>query len=136
MQSTTDFRYTLELEVRDYECDLQGIVNNAVYLHYLEHTRHTFLRSEGIDFAALAASGVNLVVLRLEIDYRRSLRSGDRFLVTVDLERVSPLRMAFVQHIYRLPDMEQIVRARTVGTGIDLRGRPAVPESIFMLLER
>ena len=124
----------MELEVRDYECDLQGIVNNAVYLHYLEHTRHSFLRSEGIDFAALAASGVNLVVLRVEVDYKRSLRSGDRFVVSVDLERVSPLRMAFVQHIYRLPNMEAIVHARTVGTGIDDRGRPAVPEAIHQLL--
>lgn len=40
--------YELTLKVRDYECDLQGIVNNANYQHYLEHTRHEFLSSVGV----------------------------------------------------------------------------------------
>lgn len=42
--------YELEMKVRDYECDLQGIVNNANYQHYLEHTRHEFLLSTGVSF--------------------------------------------------------------------------------------
>ena len=37
--------FETRMEVRDYECDIQGIVNNANYLHYTEHTRHRFLRS-------------------------------------------------------------------------------------------
>ena len=45
--------YELEMKVRDYECDLQGIVNNANYQHYLEHTRHEFLLSTGVSFAGL-----------------------------------------------------------------------------------
>ena len=45
--------YELKMKVRDYECDLQGIVNNANYQHYLEHTRHEFLTSVGISFARL-----------------------------------------------------------------------------------
>ena len=48
-----NYIYELEMKVRDYECDLQGIVNNANYQHYLEHTRHEFLTSVGISFAAL-----------------------------------------------------------------------------------
>lgn len=49
----SQYIYELEMKVRDYECDLQGIVNNANYQHYLEHTRHEFLISVGISFAAL-----------------------------------------------------------------------------------
>ena len=38
--------YNLRFIVRDYECDLQGVVNNANYQHYLEHARHEFLISK------------------------------------------------------------------------------------------
>ncbi len=42
--------HSLEFSVRDYECDVQGVVNNANYQHYLEHARHEFLLSKGISF--------------------------------------------------------------------------------------
>ena len=46
-------KYTYEtiMTVRDYECDIEGIVNNANYLHYTEHTRHLFLQHCGLSFA-------------------------------------------------------------------------------------
>ena len=31
--------FETRMAVRDYECDIEGIVNNANYLHYCEHTR-------------------------------------------------------------------------------------------------
>ena len=49
--------FEIELTVRDYECDLQGIVNNAVYQHYLEHARHTFLEEVGLNFHTLRRQG-------------------------------------------------------------------------------
>ena len=63
MQEEKDF-YKLKFSVRDYECDLQGIVNNAQYQHYLEHTRHQFLISRGISFAGLHKEGTDLIVTR------------------------------------------------------------------------
>jgi acyl-CoA thioester hydrolase len=39
--------FSLEMKVRDYECDMQGIVNNAVYQNYLEWARHEYLLSRG-----------------------------------------------------------------------------------------
>ena len=52
-QTITNSSFSLPLSVRDYECDFQGIFNNAVYLNYLEHTRHEYARSVGLDVVAL-----------------------------------------------------------------------------------
>lgn len=40
-----EYIFTTRMMVRDYECDIEGIVNNANYLHYAEHTRHLFLQN-------------------------------------------------------------------------------------------
>ncbi len=126
--------YTVDMAVRDYECDLQGVVNNAVYQNYTEHARHEFLKSRGLDFAALTASGLHVMVIRAELDYLRSLRSGDVFRVSVQTERVSRLRMAFVQQITLLPEGRSILNARFVVAAVNAQGRPCFPESLERLL--
>ncbi len=130
-----EYQFTLNFEVRDYECDLQGIVNNAVYQHYLEHTRHVFLKQNGVDFTSLAESGINLVVIRVEIDYLYPLRSGDHFFVGLNLERVSRLRFGFLQDIYRLPDNTPILKAKVIGTSLNENGRPCLPNELEELVE-
>ena len=116
--------FSLEMKVRDYECDLQQIVNNAVYQHYFEHTRHEFLLQLGIDFASLHQRGIDLVVVRAELDYHYPLRSGDRFVVTLDVERKGAIRFLFRQSIFLLSDRRRIVTG--VFHGASLRaGRPA-----------
>ena len=127
--------FTLEMAVRDYECDLQGVVNNAVYQNYLEHARHEYLKSINIDFAGLAAQGINLVVTRVEIDYKSPLTSGDRFEVTVRPTRLSPLRIGFQQEICRLPDLKPVVKALVTGTAVNAKGRPQLPEALKQALE-
>ena len=54
--------FETKMEVRDYECDIEGIVNNANYLHYMEHTRHLFLQKCGLSFAEMHRKGVDAVV--------------------------------------------------------------------------
>lgn len=128
--------FRLEMAVRDYECDLQGVVNNAVYQNYLEHARHEYLKTLGIDFAALAAQGINLVVTRVEIDYKTSLVSGDRFVVEVRPERISPVRIGFRQNIYRLADRKAVVTALVTGTALNAKGRPQLPTELKDILDR
>lgn len=125
--------YSVAFEVRDYECDLQGVVNNAIYQHYLEHARHVFLLSKGIDFVKLHEEGTDLIVTRVEIDYKFPLHSHDKFVVRINIARDGNLRLVFIQDIYRVPDEKLIVRARVTGIATK-EGKPARPGNIFDLL--
>lgn len=125
-----NYRYKLNFKVRDYECDLQGVVNNSVYQNYLEHTRHEFLLASGIDFAKLAREQINLVVVRAELDYKAPLTSGDEFWVGLNFEQSSKLRFDFLQDIYRSNDDKLVLKARITGTALNERGRPFVPPAL------
>lgn len=118
-----DYHYELRLKVRDYECDLQGIVNNANYQHYMEHTRHEFLRSQGVSFAKLHQQGIDAVVARLQMAFKSPLRSGDEFLSRLAL-RKEGIKYVFQQDIFRLPDLKPALKA-TVETVCLVNGRLA-----------
>ncbi len=125
--------FELPLEVRDYELDIQGIVNNANYFHYYEHARHAFIHSRGLDFAAMHARGLDSVVYHAEIDYRESLRSGDRFTVRVRACREGRLKLVFEEVIMKAGGREassaRFVVAMTRG------GRPVpVPSDVVAAL--
>lgn len=116
-----EYIFSLEFKVRDYECDLQGIVNNANYQHYTEHTRHEFLRSRGVSFADLHARGIDAVVAGMQLRFKQPLRSGDSFVSRLAL-RKEGLKYVFVQDIYRLPGFRPVFKS-TVDTVCLINGR-------------
>ena len=116
-----NYIYELRMKVRDYECDLQGIVNNANYQHYIEHTRHEFLLSTGISFAELHAQGVDPVVARLNMAFKTPLKSGDEFVSKLYLKKEG-IKYVFYQDIFRLPDMKVVIKS-TVEAVCVINGR-------------
>lgn len=105
------FIYTLPFKVRDYECDLQGVVNNSNYQHYMEHTRHEFLESLGENFGDMHDKGVDAFVARVDIQFKTSLRSGDHFLSCLNVGKEGP-KLVFEQYIYREPDKVLAAKGR------------------------
>ena len=116
-----NYIYELEMKVRDYECDLQGIVNNANYQHYLEHTRHEFLTSVGISFAALHEQGVDPVVARINMAFKTPLKSGDEFVSKLYMKKEG-IKYVFYQDIFRKSDNKVVVKS-TVETVCVVNGR-------------
>ncbi len=99
------YMFEMEMRVRDYEVDCQGIVNNAIYLHYMEHTRHEFCRHAGCSFPAMHAEGIDPVLRSVNIEYRQSLGLGQDFLSCINLRREGA-RFIFEQDIYALPGLQ------------------------------
>lgn len=94
-----NYIFELPMEVRDYECDLQGIVNNAVYQNYFEHTRHQFLLSKEISFSELHRRGIDAVVVKVEISFKRSLLPSDQFTSRLTLKKEGA-RYVFYQALF------------------------------------
>ena len=110
MNFSESYTFVLEMAVRDYELDYQGIVNNANYLHYMEHTRHEFCASAGLTFAQMHERGIDPVLRHVDIDYFHPLRSDDRFFSCLNMARRGP-RFIFIQDLF-LPDGTPVVKAR------------------------
>ncbi len=105
------YTYELKMKVRDYECDLQGIVNNANYQHYIEHTRHEFLLQAGISFADMHQRGIDAVVARLNMSFKVPLKSGDEFVSRLRVAKEG-IKYVFYQDIFRLPDEKMVIKSQ------------------------
>ena len=105
-----EYIFSTEIAVRDYELDCQGIVNNANYQHYFEHTRHLFCEWAGFSFKEMHESGIDPVVNRIEIDYKVPLRSGDVMISRLWVE-MKGARFIFHQEIINKATGVQAVQA-------------------------
>ena len=92
-----------KMKVRDYECDSQGVVNNAIYQHYFEATRHELMEKCGLRLRDLTEANIIPVVRNVNISYRSSLRGSEEFVCTAKIDREG-LRYLFTQEIIRIPD--------------------------------
>ena len=129
-----DYHFEIELQVRDYECDIQGIVNNAVYQNYLEHCRHKFLNYAGLDFAELHQQGIDAVVIKAELDYKFPLRPGDDFMIRLKMGKQGRLRVVFNQQIFRKSDEKLMVNAKITAV-LTKSGRPILPDILVEKFE-
>ncbi len=117
--------YRVTMQVRDYECDTQGVVNNAVYLNYLEHARNQLFWNKGLSLTDLHAIGEDPVVAKIEVQYMRSLHARSYFYVDTQVETKGNFKLLFHQTILKgssqqreqeANDIESIVHAKAIVT--------------------
>lgn len=129
-----EYIFETKMMVRDYECDIQGIVNNANYLHYCEHTRHLFLRDCGLSFAELHEKGTDAVVAHYDLRYKVPLRGQDEFFSRLNVCK-ERLKYVFYQDIYRASDNKLCFRA-VVDVVCLVNGRLAESDEIDRAFEK
>lgn len=124
--------FSVRVTVRGYETDVQGHLNQAVYLNYAEHARWTLLKEAGISQAELIGRGVGPVALETTLRYRRELLAGDEVDVTCEFEWGDGKTFRIRQEIRKT---DGTVAAEVVGVGgmLDLKARKLVadPREIF-----
>ena len=131
-----DNTFTWEGEVRDHEIDFQGRVHNTYYLVYMEHARYKHCKFLGVDIRDMYLYNFDLVLVRIEIDFKASLRGGDEFIVTSKLGMMGKIRFVSEQQIIRKSDRKIMAEAKNIITCVDRNsGRPVViPEKLKLIL--
>jgi acyl-CoA thioester hydrolase len=107
------------------DIDTAGIVNNAVYLAYLEDGDEQAAAACGWPPARLQAEGISLAPRRHQIEYRQPALLGDELELTTWLSRVAPAEVVRHYAITRSSDNSLLVRARAGWEAIEVEtGRP------------
>ncbi|GGQ04335.1 thioesterase [Streptomyces griseomycini] len=114
------------MTVRGYETDVQGHLNQAVYLNYAEHARWSLLQEAGITQSGLLARGVGPVALETTIRYRRELLAGDEVDVSCAFAWGGGKTFTIEQTITR-SDGTVAAEITAVGGVLDLKRRRLVP---------
>lgn len=124
------YEFKVNMKVRSYECDPQGIVNNAVYSQYLEHARCEWLKTLGLNYANMSKEEEFLVVARIEINFKYPLVYDDDFWVGGNVWRESNVRLKAQQDIYRHDD-KQILTAQVEVIGLQGHTNFRLPQVII-----
>ncbi|MEU5093564.1 acyl-CoA thioesterase [Streptomyces sp. NPDC020996] len=124
--------FAVPVTVRGYETDVQGHLNQAVYINYAEHARWSMLQSAGISQAGLISRGVGPVALETTIRYQRELLAGEEVEVTCAFDWGGGKTFRIEQTI-RKKDGTIAAEITAVGGLLDLRERRLVtePQKIF-----
>ncbi len=133
LQGIETLHFAHKMKVRDYELDRFGVINNAVYQNYLEHTRYLFLETNGVSMETLIKCGYSPIITKAEVEYRSSLKSGNDFVVNLELTSLSKIKFIFTQEIRSLPRNTLIISAKITGTILNSSKQPCFPDSFQKL---
>lgn len=89
--------------VRSTEIDVNGHVNNAKYVEYLEWGREDWYEQNSLAYDRLLALDAITVTVNLNINYRRECRQGDALTIVTSPDRLGRSSFVLRQHIERQP---------------------------------
>lgn len=125
--------YVARLRVRYYEMDALKHVNNAVYLHYLEHAAWEHSEHMGMTWERYAELGGIFVLRRMEIDYLRPAVAGDSVEIATWVQEMNGPRAMRRYQITHAESGRVLVRALGTWAWIDPdSGRPRlIPREVL-----
>lgn len=95
-----------------FDTDCGGVVHNIAYLRMIETCRTRLAAKMGMDLNHMASTQLFPVVVRTEIDYRRSAKLGDWLTIRGRLSEISKARFWCDFEMIREADGTTLVTAR------------------------
>ncbi|MCD4828762.1 MAG: acyl-CoA thioesterase [Candidatus Cloacimonetes bacterium] len=83
-----------------FECDIYGHLNNAQYLHLYEEARSEALREIGITIEDFRRMGVQIVITRVELEYKRTVPFDEVVEIRTRISFANRLRSTWEQRIF------------------------------------
>jgi acyl-CoA thioester hydrolase len=102
-------KYSFKTDVRGYELDSYGHVNNAVYINYIEQARWEILKKTDL-LDSFLEDDLLLVVTEANVKYMRELRLFDEIEVITEVKFEAPY-LVFYQYIVNLSKNEKSAKA-------------------------
>ena len=116
-------QHEIEIDVRYYETDGQGVVHHANYFQYFELARVKMLDALGYSYAQVERDGIFLVVHKIECRYLRPAQFGDRLRIVTSVTRATPARLEHLYQVYRCGDDQQIAEGKSTLACVDRNGQ-------------
>ncbi len=112
--------HDIEIRVRYQETDAMGVLHHANYLTYFEQGRVELLRACGFSYREMEATGMLMVVVKVECRYHRPARYDDLLRLRTKVTRVTAAK---VEHAYELMrDQELLAQGASVLACVDRQG--------------
>ena len=116
--------HVTRIKVRSYEIDVEGHVNNAVYVNYLEHSRTSAMEDFGVPFEKLLERGLYIVITRVDMTIHAPAFLGDELELRVTPTELRRVKGIFHQEIRNLTRGNKAVTATVYGAIVDRQGKP------------
>jgi len=130
--------FVMHLRVRNYEMDVLGHVNNAIYLHYLEQAAWEHSEYLGLTLTDYDRIGGIFILRRMEIEYLRPAVVGDQLEISTWADEMRGPRAVRKYEIIHIESGKPIVRATGLWAWVERSsGRPRpIPPFLLELFAR
>lgn len=122
----------LPIVVRSTELDVNGHVNNAKYMEYLEWGREDFYESAGLSYEVLYEAGVVTMTVNINLNYRKECLQNDQLIVVTRPGRVGTTSFTLAQTILRERDDAVVADAMVTLVTVDPTTRKGTPVPAVM----
>ena len=115
-------KHEIDIEVRYYETDGQGIVHHANYFQYFELARVNMLKEKGHDYAELEREGIFLVVHNIGCRYLKPAQFGDTLRIVTKVTRATVARIDHAYQVLRANDGLALAEGHSTIACVDKSG--------------